>query len=318
VKEVATLLETRAEGRQIYLRTEFEGRLPEMIQTDPLRLRQILINLVGNAIKFTETGGVRIVTRFVDRIEPVVEFDVVDTGIGLTEEQVSRLFQPFNQADSTMTRRFGGTGLGLAISRRLAEMLGGSIKIISTSPGKGTTFRATILAGPIDGVAFVDDGVSHRESNNRRSDASSAAAITGTLSEPLTGLRILLVDDGLDNRRLLSHILKKAGASVDTAENGRDAVELALTALESSAAYNLILMDMQMPVMDGYEGTRTLREKGYQHPIVALTAHAMGGEMDKCIAAGCDGYLTKPIKKADLISGVLQHVRSVEVSAPEQ
>ncbi|MCB9855366.1 MAG: response regulator [Phycisphaerales bacterium] len=322
VTDVARLMEARAESLQVHLRTEFEGRLPETIQSDPMRLRQILINLVGNAIKFTETGGVRIVTRFVDGIKPVIQFDVIDTGIGMTEEQAVRLFQPFSQADSTMSRRFGGTGLGLAISRRLAEMLGGSIEIVSTVVGKGSTFRATIATGPVKGVEFVEVCATQKAgpSNPKPNGADSHG--TADRGQPLDGLRVLLVDDGLDNRRLLSHLLRKAGASVDTAENGREAVDLATTAVNSLTAYDIILMDMQMPVMDGYTAAQTLREEGYVHPIVALTAHAMGGEKDKCVAAGCDGYLTKPIKRADLIGGVLRYAKpgtpSTEVTASEQ
>ena len=206
-----------------------------------------------------------------------------------------------------MARRFGGTGLGLTISRRLSEMLGGGIEIIATAPGEGTTMRETVSPGSLDGVEMIED-VSRAISESVDASAThdESQSMVGA-TDPLAGLKILLAEDGPDNQRLISLMLKKAGATVDIAENGKAAVEAAWRAVESSAFYDIILMDMQMPIMDGYEATAQLRANGYRRPIVALTAHAMGGEMKKCISAGCDGYLTKPIKRSTLIEGVLQH-----------
>ena len=305
--EVASLMQVRADDRMIQFRIDPDGPLPVSIESDELRLRQILINLVGNAIKFTEHGSVRLIPRFVRGPVPMLQFDVVDTGIGMTDEQVTRLFTPFSQADTSMARRFGGTGLGLTISRRLSEMLGGGIEIIATAPGEGTTMRATVSPGSLDGVEMIED-VSRAISESVDASAThdESQSMVGA-TDPLAGLKILLAEDGPDNQRLISLMLKKAGATVDIAENGKAAVEAAWRAVESSAFYDIILMDMQMPIMDGYEATAQLRANGYRRPIVALTAHAMGGEMKKCISAGCDGYLTKPIKRSTLIEGVLQH-----------
>ena len=158
VADVASLVKVKADNAGLSFRVEYAGAMPQSIQSDPTRLRQILINLIGNAIKFTEVGGVRLITRLVtDGDEPRLQFDVVDTGLGMTEEQAARLFQPFTQADSSTTRKFGGTGLGLAISKRFAEMLGGDITLVETGPGKGTHFRITVCAGPLDGVGMIDD-----------------------------------------------------------------------------------------------------------------------------------------------------------------
>ncbi|TWT40594.1 Autoinducer 2 sensor kinase/phosphatase LuxQ [Phycisphaerae bacterium RAS1] len=306
--EVASLMHVRADERRIYFRIEPDGPLPESIQSDPLRLRQILINVVGNAIKFTEQGGVRLVTRLVNAPSPHIQFDVIDTGIGMTPEQAATLFQPFTQGDSSTARRFGGTGLGLTISRRLAEMLGGEIEIAATAPREGTTMRVTVEAGPLEGVVMLADPARAIHVDMEDPSAPAAATPGGEHPEPLKDLRILLAEDGPDNQRLISYMLSKAGASVDVAENGRAAVECVWKAVDQSAPYDIVLIDMQMPIMDGYEATRLLRAKGYRRPVVALTAHAMGGELEKCLAAGCDGYLTKPIKKANLIAGVLDHV----------
>ncbi|MCA9243313.1 MAG: PAS domain S-box protein [Phycisphaerales bacterium] len=310
--EVASLMQVRADERKIDFQVQPEGPLPESIHTDPLRLRQILINLTGNAIKFTEQGGVRIITRVLNGREPKLQFDVIDSGIGMTEEQAASLFQPFEQADSSMARRFGGTGLGLAISRRLAEMLGGDIVIASTKPGEGTTFRATVATGSLDGVHWVDNPTQVIRDVKRDDGARTKPGS----DKPLEGLRILLAEDGPDNQKLIAHFLRSSGATVDVAENGRAATELVWKAVEASASYDVILMDMQMPIMDGYEATASLRAKGYRRPVVALTAHAMGGEMEKCLAAGCDGYLTKPINRAKLVAGVLEHARPSDQPEP--
>ena len=315
--EVASLMQVRADERKIEFRIDPDGPLPESIESDELRLRQILINLVGNAIKFTEHGSVRLIPGLETGPVPRLHFDIVDTGIGMTEEHAAKLFAPFTQVDSSMARRFGGTGLGLTISRRLSEMLGGGIEIVATAPGEGTTMRVTVDPGPLDGVAMIDD-VSRAISESVDVAAIQETPAREDAPDPLAGMKILLAEDGPDNQRLLSFMLKKAGASVDIAENGRAAVEMVWKAVEQSAYYDLVLMDMQMPIMDGYEATAQLRAKGYRRPIVALTAHAMGGEMEKCLSAGCDGYLTKPIKKSTLVEGVLKHAHAATSVVPER
>jgi PAS domain S-box-containing protein len=302
IAEVASLAKASAGAKNLLFDVECVGLMPETISTDPIRLHQILINLIGNAIKFTETGGVRLVARFVDGEEPMMQFDVLDTGIGMSPEQVARLFQPFVQGDSTITRKFGGTGLGLAISKRLATMLGGTIKVAHSEVGQGTGVRVTISTGPVDGVKMVDD------------PKSATLALPEHLSTARTPMgrldcRVLLAEDCLDNQRLITHVLRRAGAEVTIAENGQVAVEKSLMARDEGRPFDVILMDMQMPLLDGYQAASLLRQKGYRGPIIALTANAMAGDRDKCINAGCDDYVGKPIDRRKLAEIILTHLR---------
>ncbi len=217
---------------------------------------------------------------------------MIDTGIGMSAEQMGLLFRPFSQADSSACRRFGGTGLGLAISKRMAEMLGGDI-VVRSSPGLGSTFSFSVGIGSLEGVSLTQE-----------------VSQAGTAGEPVSNTpqyldcRILLAEDGPDNQRLITFLLRKAGASVEVADNGRIALELSQTAQLAGHPFDLILMDMQMPVMDGYEATRKLRSTGFQQPIIALTAHAMTGDRQKCLDTGCDDYLTKPINPKTLVQSL--------------
>jgi len=303
LSDVASLMRVRSSAKGLPLEIEYDGPIPQYIHSDPTRLRQILINLVGNAIKFTEAGKVRVLARLLDADsdEPKLKFDIVDTGIGMTEEQIAKLFQPFSQADTSTTRKFGGSGLGLTISRRLAVMLGGGVSVHSTI-GQGSTFSFTASTGPLEGVNLVDNpteaGVSIEE-DPKPADGNV-----------LLDCRILLAEDRPDNQRLISFILKKAGADVTLAENGQIALDLALLARDESAPFDIILMDMQMPVMDGYTATAKLREAGYTDTIVALTAHAMASDREKCLAAGCDDFTTKPIDRKELLKLVHGYVCS--------
>ncbi len=290
VAEVTAVLRPRAAHDGLDVEVGYRSPLPETIETDPTRLRQILLNLVGNAIKFTPRGSVRL------EVGPVEDtrlcFEVIDTGIGLDAEQQARLFTAFSQADASTTRRFGGTGLGLAISKRLAGMLGGDLRVRSV-PGEGSTFTLTIDVGSLAGVRLLDRPPEVRAAAERpEPSADERQALRG---------RILLAEDGLDARRLLARHLRAAGAEVETAENGLVACELALRAAEAGAPYDLILMDMQMPELDGYAAAARLRAAGYRGPIVALTAHAMEDERARCLGAGCDGFATKPILRRALI-----------------
>ncbi|MCA9244562.1 MAG: response regulator [Phycisphaerales bacterium] len=298
ISEVVSLMGLRAKERSIELRCELDGAIPAKIHSDPVRLRQILVNLVGNAIKFTSAGEVRICARW-PRPAETIEFSVTDTGIGMTPEQVARLFRPFSQADSSTTRRFGGTGLGLTISRRLARLLGGDIEVESTFE-RGSTFRVTIATGPLDESDVVTTLTPPRPDKG----AAGAAAEL----EKLDG-RILLVEDGPDNRRLISRLLTNWGAEVTSAENGRQGVDIATDAWRRGEAFDMILMDMQMPVLDGYSATQELRRQGYHGPIIALTAHAMATDRDKCLNAGCDDYATKPIDRKALRASIDRHWR---------
>jgi PAS domain S-box-containing protein len=315
VAEVASLLRVRTKAKNLAFNTEFIGPVPETIASDPTRLKQILVNLVGNAIKFTETGGVRLITRFVDGgAGPRLQFDVVDTGMGMTAEQAERIFQPFNQADTSTTRQFGGTGLGLTISKRMAQLLGGDVRLVESQPGLGTRFRATVATGPLDGVPMIE-GDCNKEAVTVRREAATASAPPADPAMALDGLHILLAEDGPDNQRLITLVLKKAGAKVTIVENGKLAVDAALAAMygrrddDPARPFDMILMDMQMPVMDGYEATGLLRRKGYTGPIIALTAHAMASDREKCIEAGCDDYRSKPIDRKALLATICAHLR---------
>ncbi|WII72548.1 PAS domain S-box protein [Bdellovibrio sp. 22V] len=281
--EVVHLLHGRAEEKDIQL-TMRRGELPEYICSDPTRIRQILINIVGNAIKFTERGGaVDIdVTAKVAGGVGRLEIYVTDTGIGITSEQRGQLFQPFAQADSSTTRRFGGTGLGLFLSRKLARLLNGDVILDSSTQGKGSRFLMTV------GFQEVKD---YHE--------TLPSEMPQTPRSPLENIsRILIVDDAIDNRELCKHYLKKMGLleeQIDTAQNGREAVSLA-----SKHPYSLILMDIQMPYMDGFEALKELRKRNYKNWIVALTAHAMKGDAERCLEAGFDAYLQKPLRREAL------------------
>ena len=297
VAEVVSLMRPQAAAKQLKLKTELTGPLPETVLTDPLRLRQVLVNLVGNAIKFTDQGEIRLAARLTAESGPSrLRFDVIDTGIGMNEEQVGKLFQPFTQVDNSPTRKFGGTGLGLCISKHLAEALGGKIEVRS-APGKGSTFSVTIDPGPLDGMHMIQDA---QEALLDRPPSATAA----TPEKIVLHGRILLAEDGPDNQRLICLLLRKAGADVTAVENGQLAVEAALAAREAGEPFDVILMDMQMSVMDGYTATRQLRKRGYTAPIVALTAHAMAHDCQKCLDAGCDDYAAKPIDRQKLLATV--------------
>ncbi len=293
--EVLKTMLVQADAKGLSLLLEYGTDVPNKVVTDPIRLRQILVNLIGNAIKFTEAGKIRIVIRAEAGPDQnhSLHFDIIDTGIGMTKEHLGMLFQPFTQVDSTPRRRFGGSGLGLAISRRLARMLGGDLTVASVL-GKGTTFSASIQAKAI-----------HEPSRPPALSAATekhGAAASDTL--PRLDCRVLLVEDGPDNQRLVAFLLKNAGAEVVLADNGQIAVQKALSPQNQ---LDVILMDMQMPVMDGYEATKALRSAGCDAPIIALTAHAMRHDRQKCLDAGCDDYLAKPIDRATLLQTVAKH-----------
>jgi signal transduction histidine kinase len=290
--DVVQLLRHRAVDKGIGLRLQVQGELPLFVAVDPHRLRQILVNLVSNAVKFTSQGEVLIDLRPEDNAgTPTLRFSVIDSGIGMTPDQLGRLFMPFSQADSSMTRRFGGTGLGLAISKRLAEMMHGQLAVTS-QPGVGSTFSLMI-----PGEAVAPPRATEAEANSARSPAV------------LRGARILLVEDGVDNQRLISHHLKNAGAIVQVAEHGGVAID----AINASAAqpFALVLMDMQMPQVDGYTASKQLRSAGFSTPIIALTAHVMPEDRQRCLDAGCSDYLTKPIDRAALIAKCAQWLATI-------
>ncbi len=282
VQEVAKVLGVKAREKGIGLDVEFSGVIPETMTSDPTRLRQIVTNLLSNAIKFTEQGGVTVRARL-DREgpEPAFVLDVADTGVGMPPEALDSIFEAFVQADTSVTRKFGGTGLGLDISRRFARLMGGDITVTS-EVGRGSTFTVRLDPGPLEEVRLLDP------EEAQAATAKADAEEDGHWVFP--SRRILVVDDGDENRELVRLVLNEAGLEVAEAENGQVGVDRAC-----AERFDLILMDMQMPVMDGYTATATLRERGHDLPILALTANAMKGFEEKCLDAGCSGFLTKPI-----------------------
>ncbi|MEQ8788309.1 MAG: PAS domain S-box protein [Pirellulaceae bacterium] len=300
VEEAVTLLQSRAKGKGIAMCVRFDTPIPERIKSDPTRLRQILLNIIGNAIKFTEIGSVTIHLQC-DKRARRIRFRVVDSGIGMTREERDKIakFAPFSQIDTSATRSFGGTGLGLRISNSLAEMLGGGIEIESEQHN-GSTFTVTIGTGDLDRVPFVND---MRETSFDAVKQQNKPASNSSDEPPrsLHGLRVLLAEDGPDNQRVISFLLKKAGAEVKVVENGKAAYDEALAMQVAGQAFDVILMDMQMPVMDGYSATTALRDAGCSGAIIAITAHAMSDDREKCMQAGCSEYLTKPVDRELLL-----------------
>jgi len=290
--EVVALMKIKAAQKGLTLDAECLGPIPETIQSDPMRLRQILLNITGNAIKFTEKGGIRILVGLADgTLGRTLELKVVDTGIGLSPETLENLFKPFTQADISTSRRYGGTGLGLTISKRLVELLGGNLTVESEY-GKGSTFTITLPIGCLDGVSMIEN---FSDTQVPKENGVSPQAVSNEMS--LTGCRVLLAEDGQDNQRFIAIILKKLGIETLLVENGKDAVRCATESKADGHPFDLILMDMQMPVMDGYDATRFLRSENWSSPIIALTAHAMLEDRQKCLDAGCTDYLTKPIDR---------------------
>lgn len=239
--------------------------------------------MIDNAIKFTEEGGVDVQVQAGrhNRLSIIVN----DTGIGMTRQQVEQIFHPFVQADSSTTRRFGGTGLGLFLSKRLAQALQGDIEVLRCSPNEGCTFE----------FSFVAEATQLAQSIQKDNESNAP------FDTSLAGSRILLAEDALDTQLLVSTILSAHGANVEIANNGAEAVFMAM-----HNNFDVILMDLQMPKMDGYEATRTLRESGYSGPIVALTAHAMKEDRERTKGVGCNCHLTKPLKVDDLLK-TIQH-----------
>ncbi|MFG0292287.1 MAG: ATP-binding protein, partial [Phycisphaerales bacterium JB050] len=293
--EVENLLTPRAQGKGVTYSTTLDTPIPDRIMCDPTRFRQILMNLAGNALKFTEHGTISISAAQRPHPDgPRLTIDIRDTGSGIDIdiEQNEALFQPFAQANETVTRRYGGTGLGLTISRRLAELMGGSVRLTDTQPGKGSCFRIDLPLKPVPGAKLLH--------TLQEAATNSGEAQHDIAQQPLHG-KVLLAEDGIDNQRLIAFHLRKAGAKVDIAENGRIALDLIETAHATHSPYDLLITDMQMPEMDGYTLTAELRARAYTLPIIALTAHAMPEDRQKCKDAGCDDYATKPIDKALLV-----------------
>ena len=287
--EAQGLMDLRARQKTLSLSLRYEGTLPERIQTDRVRLRQVLINLVSNAIKFTEKGRVEIVARYVDGF---LQIEVIDTGIGIAPDHQEILFQPFTQADSTNTRQYGGTGLGLTITKRLVDMLGGSISFESAL-GKGSTFRVTIPAGTPHSLKSTD----------LRSEG-----VVPLDDLPLNNRHVLVIDDKEKIRYILSRYVKDAGGRPETVADGQAALQ-AVKAASETDPFDAVLLDIHMPGMNGYQVAGMLRAQGFHRAIIALTAGAMVGDREKCLQAGCDDYLTKPINRQEVVRFIAHHTQ---------
>jgi len=291
--EVVHVLKVKAREKGIELNLEVASPLPQHILSDPSRLRQIVTNLIGNAIKFTESGSVTV--RLDCTKEPHdkrMQIAVIDTGIGMSEAQLATIFEAFIQADASITRRFGGTGLGLSISRKLALAMQGDI-VVTSKEGEGSTFMLTLPVGDIDDVPVL----SVDEVYDSFSELESVTEKNWTFPS----CRALVVDDGPENRELLSVVLGDLGIDIETADDGKQGLDAAI-----AGEFDVILMDIQMPVMDGYEAVAAMREQGIKLPIVALTANAMKGYEQKVIGAGFSHYMTKPIDLDRLTSLLAQ------------
>ncbi len=310
IHEVLQMLGIKASEKGITLKFNAEGRLPQKIETDPARLRQMIFNLVGNAIKFTEQGGVTVSCLFEDNSAgPLLYIDIADTGIGIPGDRVDAIFDPFVQTDTTVTRRFGGTGLGLSISQKFAQALGGDITVKSVLD-RGSTFRITVATGNVAGGSFINPEEAAMPVLEMNDNTAASWQFPGS--------RVLVVDDGAENRELVKLLLEEAGATVDEAENGQVGVDKA-----AANKYDVILMDIQMPVMDGFTAAGKLRDMGLDRPVVALTANAMKGFEQQCLDAGYSDYLTKPInidrfmeKMVELLHGQMVNIEAGETHRP--
>jgi CheY-like chemotaxis protein len=283
-EEVVRLFRPRAESKGLSIGVDAQEE-SIVVRTDPTRVRQVLMNLVGNAIKFTDRGGIGIRVERGETIGPrsMVRISVVDSGIGMSREQQAQIFEPFRQGSTCTTRRYGGTGLGLAICRRLADLLAGDLRVESTID-KGSTFVLEILP----------------EAGDPASVEQPRPAARKPADEPRLSGRVLLVEDAAVNRRLFRTLLDRLGLEVAEATDGAEGVEAADEARRDGRPFRLILMDLEMPIMDGLDATRRIRARGHTAPIVALTAHAMAGDRERCLEAGCDDYLAKPVDRQRL------------------
>ena len=285
LNEFSSLAEIKAGENGIIFEFKNDTLLPEFVISDPTRIRQILSNIVSNAIKFTEKGRVELNVQYTDH---QLKFKVKDTGRGISKDQREQLFQAFSQADSSTTRKFGGTGLGLVLTKKLSQALGGDFELVESEIGKGSIFESFVIVEVPKQVKLVaPKKIQNEYSKTENPDFHQV---------DLKGLRILLVEDSPDNQYLIQKILSKTGAQVVTANNGEEGIEVART-----DHFDIILMDIQMPIMDGHDAVKSLRLSGYSSPIVALTAHAMKDEREKAVQSGFSHFLTKPINRKSLM-----------------
>ncbi|WP_374029858.1 response regulator [Bdellovibrio bacteriovorus] len=291
--EVVSSLSLLAQKKGMLIQVDYQSEIPELVCSDPVRVRQILVNLLSNAIKFSEKGPIRIRVSS-EHLEDKnkIQTEVEDLGIGISEEGQKKLFQAFGQADTSIVRKFGGTGLGLALSRHISRAMGGDLVLLHSQEGKGSTFLFTLLS----------DDEEHLKGVLRQTKEEEKASQQRTVTlQDFQGKtrRILLAEDTPDNQLLIRRYLKSDTFKIDSANDGYEALDKAL-----HEDFDVILMDVQMPGMDGLEATKQLRAQGYQKPIIALTAHALPEEIEKSIEAGCNAHLTKPVSRSELLRAI--------------
>jgi signal transduction histidine kinase/CheY-like chemotaxis protein len=287
LKDVTANFQAIASKKNVEIILKVPDQFADRVKTDPTRIRQIFTNVLGNAVKFTDQGSIVCEVSCSKQSDDKNKYSikVIDTGLGIAPEQLEKIFQPFSQADSSMTRKFGGTGLGLVLSKKLAQVLGGDLTLIETTLGKGSTFEISFQAEKTNAI-----NLSHSFSTKTNS------------SQAVAGLNVLLAEDSADNQFIVSRILNQAGVHVELANNGEEAVDKAL-----KGRYDVVLMDIQMPQVDGREATTRLRKKGYRSPIIALTANALKGDREKALLSGFDDYITKPIQKNELFDSLARY-----------
>ncbi|WP_413557394.1 hybrid sensor histidine kinase/response regulator [Bdellovibrio sp. HCB209] len=302
LREIKAFAKLRASGKDVRFEVVIAGELPRFIKSDSTRLSQILSNLIGNAIKFTSHGFVRLTVSKPEN-QRSLSFEIADSGIGISSSQAEILFQPFTQADASHTRQFGGTGLGLALSRTLARRLGGDLVLVDSEPSRGSTFLVTVdCITPKSGPTFK--GV-WESSQDHKINVVDVTALEFT--NALQGREILLVEDSADIQVLIKRFLEGAGAVISLANNGEEGLRSARL-----RKFDVILMDVQMPVKDGCQTVSELRAEGYEGLIVALTANTMKEERERCLAAGFNVHLSKPIRRHDLIQKLMGYIGQFE------
>lgn len=302
IAQVKSILSPLANEKKLALRFEVEGAIPSSITSDSTKIQHILLNLLGNAIKFSNQGSVTLKVKLIDDKPPLMQFTVVDTGIGMSEDEVKHLFEPFTQVDSSMTRRFGGTGLGLTLAKQLAQALGGDVYLAESVPGKGSTFVATVKAGDVSTSSTITSFKNLLLEPVELVDTSPESLAP---KQNISNFKVLLVEDSLDNQLLVQNFLEMEGVTVDLASDGEEGMEKA-----KNGDHDLVIMDIQMPVVDGYTATATLRQHGYKKPIVAFTAHAFEDEKERCLNIGFTDFLSKPIKKRSLVDCIAKYRKS--------
>ncbi len=304
IQEVIASVKGLADLKNLRVGLVILNPVPQVIKSDPMRMKQILTNLLGNAVKFTEEGEICVRLKHItEGTHGFIEIEVADTGMGLSDEQMKKIFKPFEQAESSTSRQFGGTGLGLVISKRLAEALGGELNLKSSTVGKGSVFYLRLPTGDLENVAFTTERGRRFIKNRYLIEAKESSS-----SLRLEGLRVLLAEDSADSEFLIHRYLSTEGADVTVVRNGSEALE----EISKKNEFHVILMDIQMPVMDGLEATRQIRGIGFDRPIIALSAHAMREEVEDSFRAGCDAHLPKPVTRSQLVKEILSLVEKIE------